>query len=391
VISKGHKKHKDLVRASYGSYGRNEWAILGTDCNNIKAIANKIMQTLSTTYKCAYIDTKHTKGDTAEPLPDHLASGCIIENIDHLTYQQFNYHKKITDNEYKQLFSQTDIVLVNGNHHQAKSQIIVIDSYKKLSLQKRVDQLNNVQLILLADNEDEVFDFIKVTVKGWEQLPICKVSNIEAVIQFVEQQMKQAVPFLNGLVLAGGKSVRMGYDKNEIKWHGKEQMYFMYDMLQQYCKDVYISCRHDQQLTISGNYKSLPDTFTDLGPYGAILSAFRNDPNVAWLVIACDMPLLSKSTIEYLVDSRSTTHIATTFQSPHDNLPEPLITIWEPKSYPVLLSFLSLGSTCPRKVLQKNEIHMISAFNTSELMNVNTPEDIETVKSIIKQNNIGKQ
>src|SRR4051812_47661865 len=52
---------------------------------------------------------------------------------------------------------------------------------------------------------------------------------------------------LNGLVLAGGKSERMGRDKTRINWHGKEQCYYISDLLKPFCSEVFISCRHEQQ------------------------------------------------------------------------------------------------------------------------------------------------
>ncbi len=77
--------------------------------------------------------------------------------------------------------------------------------------------------------------------------------------------------------------------------------------------------------------------------------------------------------------------MATTFQSPFDGLPEPLITIWEPKSYEVLLSFLSNGYTCPRKVLIKSEsAHILQPPDANALMNVNTPEDFKKAEQIIQ-------
>ncbi|AKD05753.1 molybdenum cofactor biosynthesis protein MoaC [Pontibacter korlensis] len=204
-------------------------------------------------------------------------------------------------------------------------------------------------------------------------------------MNFFQGQLSQARPKLNGLVLAGGQSLRMGQDKGAMQWHGKEQRYFMADLLQEFTEEVFISCRAEQQAELDTNYKALPDTFTGLGPYGAILSAFREQPDAAWLVMACDLPLLNKATLQQLVNRRDSSSIATTFESPHDGFPEPLITIWEPKSYPVLLSFLSQGYTCPRKVLRNSDISMIKAFEPEALANVNTPEELERVEQILQE------
>jgi molybdopterin-guanine dinucleotide biosynthesis protein A len=56
-------------------------------------------------------------------------------------------------------------------------------------------------------------------------------------------------------------------------------------------------------------------------------------------------------------------------------MPEPLITIWEPKSYGTMLSFLAQGYSCPRKVLMNSDARIITAPNPEKLTNVNTPED----------------
>ncbi len=274
---------------------------------------------------------------------------------------------------------------MNGNHQQAKAQVVIIYENKRASLQKRLEQLINVELILLAENVDEPFDFIKESFPNWQNIPQYRLEETEKIISFFSSKLQQAKPVLNGLVLAGGKSQRMGFDKGAVNWFGKEQRYYMADMLKPLCHEVFISCREDQRHQVDINYNVLPDTFAGLGPFGAILSAFREQPDSAWLVIACDLPLLDMDTLQSLIDERNTSKIATAFNSPYDEFPEPLITIWEPKSYPVLLSFLSQGYSCPRKVLINSDIKLLQVQNTEALTNVNTPEDLEKVKRTIHQ------
>ena len=134
-------------------------------------------------------------------------------------------------------------------------QVVVIDKVKEASLQKRISQLKNVQLILLAEDTVEIFGFLKEAIPNWQQLPMLRLNETENIISFFEKQLEQCVPLLNGLVLAGGKSVRMGYDKSSIQWHGKEQRYYMADLLKQICKDVFISCRKKQKDEIDINIK----------------------------------------------------------------------------------------------------------------------------------------
>jgi molybdopterin-guanine dinucleotide biosynthesis protein A len=384
VISKEHKKHTALARPAFGSFGRNEWAIVGAPCSVIKQLAGELIKSLSKAYKCAYVDTTHN--DEGASAPVRLADGAYLEYTDQLNYRQLNYSASFDQFMLRETFATADMVLANGNHHQAKAQVVIISESKRNSLQKRLDQLTNIQLFLIADDANDIFDFIKQAVPHWTDIPLYRLSDTKKIIAFFEKQMQAAKPVLNGLVLAGGKSQRMGFDKGTVNWHGKEQRYYMADLLQPFCQDVFISCRADQQKGIQDDYQSLTDTFTGLGPYGAILSAFREKPDSAWLVIACDLPLLDAQTLEYLTSYRKTSSIATTFQSGFDGFPEPLITIWEPKSYPVLLSFLAQGYSCPRKVLINSDTNILQAPLTDALTNVNTPEDYQKIKSLLQKN-----
>lgn len=193
------------------------------------------------------------------------------------------------------------------------------------------------------------------------------------------------IPAINGLVLAGGKSRRMGQAKDLLQWHGKEQRYFAADLLAPFCDEVFISCRQDQLENFDPQYHALTDTFLNMGPFGGILSALRSQRDKAWLVVACDLPLLDRKSLEFLLQSRDPERAATTYESPFDGLPEPLITIWEPKSYPLLLNFLGIGNTCPRKVLMNSDTLILKPDNPEALMNVNTPEEAKKAQQILKR------
>lgn len=383
MTSKEHRKHADLASPALGNYGRNEWAIVGAPCVFIKALADSVIGALSSKYKCAYADTSHK--DEIILAPGRLATGAILEYTDQINHQQFNYNEASTPFRLRQQFNDADLVLVNGNHQQAKAQVVIIYHNKETSLKKRMEQLTNVELILLAENVDDVFDFIKENLPNWQNIPLCRLDETDKIVAFFENRILQSKPILNGLVLAGGKSVRMGYDKGAVKWFGKEQRYHVADMLKPLCREVFISCRTDQKQQINGNYNVLEDTFIGLGPFGAILSAFREQPDKAWLVVACDLPLLETETFKLLIEQRKISSMATAFNSPDNEFPEPLITIWEPKSYPVLLSFLAQGYSCPRKVLINSDVNLIQAPNPDALTNVNTPDDLEKVKRTIHE------
>lgn len=193
---------------------------------------------------------------------------------------------------------------------------------------------------------------------------------------------------LFGLVLAGGKSRRLGEDKGLINWHGKKQRYYLADLLNRHCQDTYISCRQDQDKEIEDlNYRTILDNFAGVdGPYGALISAMKEYPKASWLVVACDLPFFDEQAIEALIKERDPSYIATAYKSPVNGLPEPLAAIWESASLPVLLELFKTDAiSCPRKALIKNAdiVKLIEPKLPNTVVNVNTLSDMIQAQELI--------
>ncbi|PIQ21461.1 MAG: molybdenum cofactor guanylyltransferase [Cytophagales bacterium CG18_big_fil_WC_8_21_14_2_50_42_9] len=250
--------------------------------------------------------------------------------------------------------------------------MIVIDPAKPL--EKKLDKLTNVKLILLQENVTEIPAFIQVHLGDFSNVPVYNLQDIEQISAFVNQYYQAQIPPLHGLVLAGGKSTRMQQDKGALQYHGLDQRTHVYHLLQAFCQEVHVSCNAAQVTELDGKLPYLQDQFLNLGPKGGILTAFQHNPNAALLAVACDLPLLSSETLQYLVQQRDHTKMATAFYDAEEKFPEPLLTIWEPRSYPTLLQFLSLGYSCPRKALINSEVKLLTIPDVTELRNVNGPE-----------------
>ena len=126
--------------------------------------------------------------------------------------------------------------------------------------------------------------------------------------------MQDSIAPLHGLVLAGGKSQRMGHDKTVIDYHGIPHWQYLASRISSYCDSVFISKRADQEKLSDDAYPRLDDAFAGLGPFGGIVSAFKEYPNHAWLVVASDLPLADRA-IEHLVANRNPTKLATAFHN----------------------------------------------------------------------------
>ncbi|MFK8009797.1 MAG: NTP transferase domain-containing protein [Saprospiraceae bacterium] len=380
---KKHQKHTKLARPNVGEFGRSEWAIIGAPCGNIQQLSYRLIDILQKKIKVSYVDADHKNEDEPTGLEVEnpaLALGATLEYTDKISHHRFDIKSDLNTFQYRTLFNEQDLILVNGNHFKAKSQIVVIDPKKEKSLEKKLDRLTNVDLILMAGEEKSIYPFLKSHLKDWAYIPVLHFSQTNKIAEFILGNVLLQIPKLNGLVLAGGKSVRMGKDKGALDYHGKPQREFMADLLGQFCEETYISVRVNQG--VESEYELLEDTFVGLGPFGAITSAMRKNPNTAWLVVACDLPLLDEKTLQLLVENRNSSKVATAIYNPETDFPEPLITIWEPRSYQVMLNFLTQGYSCPRKVLINSEIELLKVEDTKVLLNVNDEAGYDKVKGI---------
>jgi molybdopterin-guanine dinucleotide biosynthesis protein A len=181
---------------------------------------------------------------------------------------------------------------------------------------------------------------------------------------------------LNALILIGGKSSRMGADKGLLDYHGKPQREYLFDLAKKHCSEVYFSCRAEQQFSEN----PIIDKY-ELGPMGGILSAFDFSPNTAWLVVACDMPLIDENSFEVLVNHRNKDKIATAFMNSETKAPDPLFTIYEPKALHLLTKYFESGNKSPKVFLQNNDTEIIISANLRMLTNVNTKEEFEQIKN----------
>ena len=389
-----HQKHAKLTKPNLGQFHRNEWAIIGTPCGNIQQLAFQLTKRLSAKYKVSYVDADHkSAGEEAESGRDKssaTAYGASLEYTDKITFHRIDFEGNPNTYQFRNLFNEQDLVLVNGNHFKAKAQIVVIDPRKEKSLQKKLDRLTDVQLILLEGEVNSIPPFLKTHLMelGIGVTPVFRTTDVELIADFLMSKMEAALSPVSALVLAGGKSVRMGKDKGLINYHGKPQREYVFDLLNELCGEVYLSCRSEQVHEMPEGYSTLPDSFSGLGPFGAILSAFRQQPNHAWLVIACDLPLMNAETLEYLLANRNPSKTATAFNSPVNEFPEPLIAIWEPRSYLTLFQFLTQGFSCPRKVLINSDVQLLDAPEPKALTNVNSPEEYEKIIELLKATNL---
>jgi molybdopterin-guanine dinucleotide biosynthesis protein A len=181
---------------------------------------------------------------------------------------------------------------------------------------------------------------------------------------------------VHGLILAGGSSSRMHRDKAALPYGGKSQLDRAFELAGRHLTKVFVSVRASQTTDPTRAQRPLiVDCIAGEGPIVGIRSALAAYPDVAWLVLACDLPFLSDAALSQLLRERDADGLATAYRSAHDGLPEPLCAIWEPAAGPALASYQIDGGHCPRKFLIRHAVRLLEPLDRRALDNVNTPEE----------------
>ncbi|HLK71636.1 MAG TPA: NTP transferase domain-containing protein [Steroidobacteraceae bacterium] len=180
---------------------------------------------------------------------------------------------------------------------------------------------------------------------------------------------------LYGLVLAGGHSRRMQRDKALLEYGGRSQLQRAFELLAPHVRASFVSVRADQREDPArAAHAQIVDLQPELGPIGGIQAALHAQPQVAWLVLACDLPFLSPATLQHLIDHRDAGRLATAYLSSHDGLPEPLCAIFEPAARDSLDRWIATGQRCPRAWLGQSDARLLPPPDSLALENINTPE-----------------
>lgn len=105
---------------------------------------------------------------------------------------------------------------------------------------------------------------------------------------------------ITGILLAGGKSSRMGVNKAFMKIGNETVIERTANILRSIFTNVLLSTNSTDEYSFLG-LKTIPDIYKDIGPLGGIHSGLLHSETEKIFVLSCDMPLMSKEQIEYII------------------------------------------------------------------------------------------
>lgn len=177
----------------------------------------------------------------------------------------------------------------------------------------------------------------------------------------------------SGILLAGGKSERMGSDKAFLKFGNQHLYKYSLAILEMFCNEIIISSS-DKRFADTG-WKCLKDEIPGKGPIGGLFTCLKEIKNERSIVLPVDLPFVPEELIEILIKNSGNHDITVPYNK--DNFPEPLTGIYSRGIIPLITRMLDKGNYKLMDLLTLANTNIIRypGAHESTWNNINTTDD----------------
>ena len=189
---------------------------------------------------------------------------------------------------------------------------------------------------------------------------------------------------MNGIVLAGGLSTRMGHDKAALPWGDSDLLNTVLERLSPVCKRLIVVSNLEREIALPG-VQVVADYYKLCGPLGGMqagLAASDADYN---FIAACDMPYLNTAAVAYIRQAADGYDAAVPYIDGHYN---PLHGVYRQSCLPYIDSLLAEGNYRILNFYSQIKMRHITAEELRQfdpdlmtLSNANTPDDYQDLKT----------
>lgn len=185
------------------------------------------------------------------------------------------------------------------------------------------------------------------------------------------------------LILAGGKSSRMGKNKAELSIGDETFLEHMIKKgLSMGFPEILVSGGKEQpaEKKLLEKVKIVPDVLKDRGPLGGLYASFLEAENPACFAVSVDVPLISPKTIQSLVKAHKRNRGEATLLC-HGEEIEPLIGVYNTRNTEALYELIREKPASVFSYLRKTGYHTVELTEPLDsISNINTPEEYARLK-----------
>ena len=179
---------------------------------------------------------------------------------------------------------------------------------------------------------------------------------------------------LSAILLAGGKSSRMGRDKAMLPFRGMTLLEWQVQKLRGLgIGDIMLS---GSRGCVEG-VRVVPDEYPGRGPLGGLHACMKRAVHPDCLVLSVDVPLVPAEALAALVRAHRESGAAATLLR-HGDKWEPLMGVYQSRLFRCAEPILQGTNTAVRRLLDETGFQLLDwPGDEALLLNCNTPEDYE--------------
>lgn len=193
---------------------------------------------------------------------------------------------------------------------------------------------------------------------------------------------------INGFVLAGGESRRMGRDKALIHLGSEPLVLRAAGLLEPFANEVALIAPRDRYTNLG--LRVVSDQWPDKGPLAAICTGLLRSSADWNIFLACDLPLISSRFIQYLVKRILKTRSDAVVPRTEEGW-QPLSAAFHSRCRTPFVRALEAGRRSVIGLFDEVRVDVIgvdelanAGLSDREFANMNTPEDWKRIQKLLK-------
>jgi len=182
---------------------------------------------------------------------------------------------------------------------------------------------------------------------------------------------------ITGIILAGGKSSRMGTEKGLLELNGSTFIAKIINAIEPLVNDILIISKN-KKYDILG-CKRINDLIENSGPVAGVYTGLYHSKTQLNLVLSCDIPLITPNIIKMLILGYENEFEVIQLQSQNKTMP--LIAIYNKQCMHKCLDFLQQNERRLRSVVNqfKTKTILIDSKFDKFVKNINTNADLKSL------------
>lgn len=194
---------------------------------------------------------------------------------------------------------------------------------------------------------------------------------------------------VTGILLAGGKSRRMGADKRFLTVGDGTLLETSCNVLSRIFDHVCIVIAQDSQ-PLDARIPVIRDLVPSCGSLGGLYTGLQHAITKHIFLAACDMPFIHADLVRYMVEKKDNADVVL---AEWNGRPQPTHAVYSRNCLPVVEKLMSSGDLMIQRLIAvpalrvrlvtEDEIHTIDPEGRS-FLNVNTPSDLDRARSLYR-------